>query len=141
MVTQATDEYKESPMLATVARACALDKAVLAALCRHVKSTGATDVSVDLLWDRLQDLLEALRDDPANTLQLPPVRVFHEALGRLADQGLLVRKAPRGGLTGLAPPAADVLAMKRSVFSLRPMMTDVVAAMKDHPIGKQLERI
>ena len=40
LINVATAEYRQSPMMATVSRACTLDKALLVAACKHFRLTG-----------------------------------------------------------------------------------------------------
>jgi hypothetical protein len=150
IVRRACEEYKENPMMATMSRACALDKRILAAACKHVKMTGESAATVDMLWRRLGDLYNAvevhMRNDTDRSRStdtevtyipvLPPISIYYEAVSRMIDQGLLqVRSVVlghgrRGHGNASASADGDLLSVKHAVVSLRAEMTDVVAAIK-----------
>ena len=133
LVKQAADEYKESPMMATVSRLCAIDKAILIALCKHLRaSNDETEIAAATLWDRLGDLLHRARSRPGIP-PLPPAFIFNEALDRLVEQGLLAHtQTGRRGAAEAAQAAAG--SVHRGPFSLRLEFTDVVVALKGDPL-------
>lgn len=118
LVKTAADEYRESPLLATMARGCLLDKAILVSMWKQYKASGQEELSVDLIWDRLHDLLDKARLDERVSLAIPPYGVFGEALERMVDQGVLRRVGGQGA--GLA---------NKALLSVRAEMTDVLAAL------------
>ena len=120
LVKTAADEYRESPLLATMARGCLLDKAILVAMWKQYKASGQEELSVDLIWGRLHDLLEKARLDERVSLAIPPYGVFGEALERMVDQGVLRRVGGQGQGAGLA---------NKALLSVRAEMTDVLAAL------------
>lgn len=61
LVKLACDEYKEEPFRATIKRLPALDKALLVCVCKHVAVSGEREVSMEMLWGRLTDLVAAHR--------------------------------------------------------------------------------
>lgn len=130
LVNAAANEYRMSPMMATVTKACTLDKAILIAACKHFRVTGDGDVSPDVLWERLEDLLYAMRNAPNFTLLSPPQAIFQEALDRLLDQGLLKRTGSR--LTNCSGSA------RQGFFGFRLEVTDIATALKDDPLLKYL---
>ena len=73
---------------------------------------------MDLIWDRLHDLLDKARLDERVSLAIPPYGVFGEALERMVDQGVLRRVGGQGA--GLA---------NKALLSVRAEMTDVLAAL------------
>jgi len=127
LVKQAADEYKESPMMATVNRLCAIDKAILISVCKHLRaSNDETEITAAALWDRLGDLLHRARSKQGVPLPPPPF-IYNEALDRLVEQGLLTQTQ-----TGRrsATEAASGEQVHRGPFSLRLEFTDVVVALK-----------
>ena len=130
LVNTAANEYRMSPMMATVTKACTLDKAILVAACKHFRVTGDNDVSPDVLWERLEDLLYAMRNTPNFTLLSPPHAIFLEAIDRLLDQGLLKRTGPK--LLNCSGSA------RQGFFGFRLEVTDIATALKDDPLLKYL---
>lgn len=126
LVKMAADEYRESPLLATVARSCLLDKAILAVMWKHYKASGLSEMTVDIIWHRLGDLLTAARNNPRISLLLPPIGLFDEAIERLVDQGILKRAGLRAGMS-------QVGAARSGYVSIRSEMADVVAALSVMP--------
>jgi Cdc6-like AAA superfamily ATPase len=126
LIKQATDEYKESPMMATVSRLCALDRAIVIGACKHVRATESKDISAEELRMRLDDLLAVARNAAVNSvvvqpsnqvsgqapaqaqaqhtsegralppLSPPPQHIFNEAIRRLGEQGILVDTKGKG---------------------------------------------
>jgi hypothetical protein len=117
-------------MMATVTRACTLDKAILVAACKHFRVTGDGDVSPDVLWERLGDLLYAMRNTPNFTLLSPPHAIFQEAMDRLLDQGLLKRTGSKQ--TNCSGSA------RQGFFGFRLEVTDIAMALKEDPLLKYL---
>ena len=141
-------------MMASMSRACLLDKRILAAACKHTKSTGQAALSVDLLWKRLTDYYAAVEvnlraapsvPNPHPHLPTPPVLIplpppmatFYEAVQRLLDQGLLrdvtSLNQGRSYKSSRAGPGAELLGVRHSVIALRSEMSDVLAAIKVDP--------
>ena len=127
LINVATAEYRQSPMMATVSRACTLDKALLVAACKHFRLTGETEISLDVLWGRLEDLLYAMRNTPSFTLLAPPQFVFDKAINRLVEQGLMKR-------TGAKPINCSGNA-RQGMFSFRLEVNDIVSALQDDSTG------
>lgn len=126
LVKIAADEYRESPLLATITRACLLDKSILVVMWRHFKSSGQQEMTLDVIWHRLEDLLLTARANPRMTLQKPPLVVFVEAIERMVEQGILKR-------AGLKAAASLVGAARAGFVSMRSEMTDVIAALTSTP--------
>ena len=124
LVRQAADEYRESPLLATVARSCLLDKAILVVMWKQYKASGLLEMTIDIIWHRLGDLLEAAKNNPRITLAQPPVHIFDEAIERLVDQGILKRAGARAG-------QSQVGAARSGHVSIRAEMADVIAALNE----------
>jgi len=124
LVRLAADEYRESPLLATVSRSCLLDKAILVVMWKQYKASGLLEMTVDVIWHRLGDLLEAAKNNPRITLIQPPVHIFDEAIERLVDQGILKRAGARAGLS-------QVGAARSGHVSIRAEMADVIAALNE----------
>jgi Cdc6-like AAA superfamily ATPase len=125
LVKVAADEYKESPMMATVARLCAIDKAILVAICKHIRnSNDENEIAADMLWDRLGDLLQRARGKAGVPISPPPF-IFNEALDRLVEQGILAKTGRRTG-------AGDILQGQthRGPFRSVLELSDVVVALK-----------
>ena len=129
LINMATAEYKESPMMATVSRMCALDKAIMIAACKHLRSTDNAEMAAEVLWDRLHDLLKQARQNPDVTLLPPPQFIFDEALDRLVKQGLFEVTGRRG--------EARYGAQSKK-YMLRMEFTDVVACLKEDIFAKFL---
>lgn len=155
---QAVKEYSENPMMASISRACLLDKRILAAACKHTKTTGQGELSVTLLWQRLADYFTAVEVNlraaptaptapaahsappnprPLSIPALPPIGQFFEAVERLLDQGLLKEvtgfNQGRTYKTSGAGPGAELIGARHSVVAMRAEMSDVIAAIKDDP--------
>ncbi len=125
LVKIAADEYKQSPMMATVTRLCAVDKAILVALCNHLRnSNDETQIDAETLWTRTSDLLRKAGTKEGVPRQPPPY-IFNEALERLVEQGLLIQ---------LGSSSRDGSSQQAGPFSLRLEFTDVVAALKGSPL-------
>jgi hypothetical protein len=67
IVKEAADSYKETPFIATTARACQLDKAILAAMGKHRQTMGFGEgalndaaLTCDGIWDRLRDITQKI---------------------------------------------------------------------------------
>jgi origin recognition complex subunit 1 len=131
LVNAAANEYRMSPMMATVTKACTLDKAILIAACKHFRVTGDTDISPDVLWERLEDLLFAMRNTPNFTLLSPPQAIFEEAMSRLLDQGMLKRTGSK--LINCSSSA------RQGFFGFRLEVTDIAIALKDDPLMRFLK--
>jgi Cdc6-like AAA superfamily ATPase len=131
LVNAAANEYRMSPMMATVTKACTLDKAILIAACKHFRVTGDSDISPDVLWERLEDLLYAMRNTPNFTLLSPPQAIFDEAMCRLLDQGMLKRTGSK--LINCSSSA------RQGFFGIRLEVTDIAIALKDDPLVRFLK--
>ena len=121
LVRKAADEYKESPMMATVSRTCALDKALIVSAAKHMRSTGEVNISADMLWQRFEDFYERLGDHNEMHLLLPPQHVYEEALERLLEQGLFKR---------VGRPSTNVSGAARlGNFAFRLEISDIIASL------------
>jgi len=146
LISLATTEYKESPMMATMSRLCALDKALLVAACKHLRATDSTEIKAETLWNRLGDLLQLARQNPQINLLTPPQFIFDEALDRLVKQGMFHQSGRRGGgevgrVGGSA--AGSALGSTRygpraQSFTFKLEFTDVVACLKEDLLAKFL---
>jgi 3-methyladenine DNA glycosylase Tag len=89
MVMKAATEYKENPLIQAVCRCCILDQALFICMCKHHRASGITEMTIDNIWDRFQDMLDKY---PSHVIETPPWTVFEESIARLVNQGLLIRK-------------------------------------------------
>ena len=149
LVKQAADEYKESPMMATVSRLCSLDRAIIIGACKHLRATEDAIISIDSLRMRLNDILTLAKK---NNLELhveqstitipcnPPQHIFEEAVRRLVEQGIFneVRSKQVGTHAGANANAggdkslsANGYGPSRGRYSLRLEITDMVASLSD----------
>jgi Cdc6-like AAA superfamily ATPase len=145
LITRATTEYKESPMMATMSRLCTLDKALLVAACKHLRATDSMEINADTLWCRLGDLLQLARQNPEITLLTPPQFIFDEALDRLVKLGLFDQTGRRGSEMGRGGGNAAGSALgstrygpRAQSFTFNLEFTDVVACLKEDLLAKFL---
>jgi len=125
IVNMATNEYKGSPMMATISNACALDKAVILTMCKNYNVNGETETVINDLWDRLLDFFQQSCKDPLVKLHQPPYFIFEECLERIINQGLIKKSFARGHS-----------GTKITKLTLRIELTDVRAALKGDPLLK-----
>lgn len=125
IVNVATNEYKGSPMMATISNGCALDKAVILTMCKNYNVNGETETIISDLWDRLLDFFRLSFKDPLVKLHQPPYFIFEESLERIINQGLVKKSFARGHSGS-----------KITKLTLRMEITDVRAALKDDPLFK-----
>lgn len=92
MVNEAVNEYKQSPLIATVSKACSLDKAILVSICKFYNVTGLTEISLENIWERLCDFFLESPKDPLIQLVKPSYPIFRTAIDRLVIQGLLTKR-------------------------------------------------
>ena len=103
LVSVVTEEYRQSPLIATITRSCILDRAILSAMCKSCKATGAQEASVSDILERLGHLIDhhlmeknklIEREKTASIggvaklvlLIMPPLSIFEEAIERLISQ-------------------------------------------------------
>jgi len=101
MVNEAVNDYKQSPLIATVNKACGLDKAIMVSICKICNVTGLTRISLENVWERLSDFFDEAQKDPLITLKRPPYPIFRAAIDRLITQGLLKRQKANKEQDGL----------------------------------------
>ncbi len=106
-IKEAAEEYRETPLIASINRSCNLDKAILVSICKHIVLSGSLGMTSDDIWGRLTDLIAAIKTKIAlnigNTqnievellenlhLEVPPMNIFIERLIVLCDRGILKR--------------------------------------------------
>jgi hypothetical protein len=82
-------------MMATMTRACLLDKKILACMCKEIKSTGELEMNTETILERLEDLTEAVTNGleaqgfTGRWPRIPDIPVYKMAILRLLDQGLI----------------------------------------------------
>lgn len=150
IVRLAVEEYSCDPFRSYLLHACQLEKVLVACICRHVKATGQNEISMDMLWDRLQDVIKAVSDqhliasqsyqrrsncsgDVSSSavgteievirLLLPPYEIFESIVRNLVDVGIFKQNQSR--LAWIVPRLMTV--------SLRPEMTIVTSAFNKTP--------
>ena len=60
VVNAAVDEYKKDPFRSSIERVCQLDKAILVCVCRHIRASAESTLSLQALWERLEDLIQQI---------------------------------------------------------------------------------
>jgi Cdc6-like AAA superfamily ATPase len=125
IIGSAANEYKGSPMMSTMSNACSLDKAIIVTMCKNYNVNGETETLIDVLWDRLLDLLQQSFKDTSVKLYQPPYFIYEEAIERLIHQGLVKRSYARGHSGS-----------RISKLTLRIEITDIRAALKDDALLK-----
>ena len=129
-VKLAVEEYTQDPIKLLIRNSCLLDKSIIVGACQHMKASGEMVLNFEILYERLQDLLKAFRNnklfqlDIDFNLMLPPYEIFEMAIERLIRRGIFKRNASRlPFIPRLIPitllPDISVVngALKESVFS------------------------
>jgi hypothetical protein len=151
-VSRAVAEYRQNPLMIRTAKACALEKGILMAMCKHSKISGSLEMSLEDIWARLHDFVEAerhqrsaaeaadallsaadraLRDleEPDVSLEMPPYHLFEELISRMCEHGLLVKRIPKSYLrSGLA--TCSYCLLFDCTFSTRLQPSDIAVALK-----------
>ena len=100
VVKQATDEYRESPLMAVLRIACKLDKAIIVCMCKDFKVTGHPEPRLIEIWERLRDFIVKTKFNPQIGMLEPPYTIFECAVNRLRQQGFVrvgaVKANPNG---------------------------------------------
>jgi hypothetical protein len=134
MVSRAAAEYKENPLMIATGAACNLDKAIFIGMCRYNKSTGVAEMTVEEIWDRTCDVIHDYGKYAAGggLEVVPPWSVFHEALSRQVQQGMLsitsggaAGRQQQGGSSGVFLYSASTMLSPRLLHS------DITAALRD----------
>lgn len=151
-VSRAVAEYRQNPLMIRTAKACALEKGILMSMCKHSKISGSLDMSLEDIWTRLHDFVEAeqthrtaveaadallsaadraLRDleEHDTPLEMPPYHVFEELVSRMCEHGLLVKRIPKTYLRSGLATASNCLLFDCS-FSTRLQPSDIAVALK-----------
>jgi hypothetical protein len=153
LAKEAANSYTQTPFIAATARACQLDKAILAVLGRHRQSVSGGEGTIneaamtcDAVWERLCDITQKIDAErylnrtsaaPSSStnggaasgvsqLRQPPFPIFVQALARLCSQGILVQ----------ASTWKVVLGPRSVLYSLHPNFTfsDLSAALSGDPM-------
>ena len=132
MVTRAAAEYKENPLMVATGAACNLDKAIFIGMCRYNRSTGVAEMTVEETWDRTRDVIEEYGKFAAGggLDTLPPWPVFHEALSRLVQQGMLNVVGSSSAVRQQSARGVFTYST-HTMLSPRLLHSDIVAALKD----------
>jgi len=140
MVSAASEMYKDTGFIATVVKACQLDKAIMMVMCQHKQSTNggevASDASMDCdhIWRLLCELTASISTERLISsetiihLQQPPHWVFLQSLARLCGQGLVVR----GTSWKLVDGPRSVPYSVHESFS----HSDLMTALKEDPLSR-----
>ena len=137
-VNKAIEEYRESPFIANLRRLCALDKALLVCICRHVARSGSLGMTIEDVMDRFEDLMQELRMNTEISLVIPPMSVLFERLLVMLQRGIVGKRIDsRGG--GENRGIRDIT--RRSVFHMSIQARDVKTALMDSPFSKYLPGI
>lgn len=151
-VSKAVAEYRQNPLMIRTTKACALEKGILIAMCKHSKISGSLEMGLEDVWARLNDFVEAERnrmstataadalltpadralramEEPEVELEMPPYHVFEELVSRMCEHGLLVKRLPKSYLrSGLAATGSCLL--YDCMFSTRLQPSDIAVALK-----------
>ena len=153
-INKAVLEYKENPLMVRTKNACAIEKAILIAMCKHSKITGAAEIPLETIWNRFCDFVAAEEGinkerEKANSLgvsdvsipedmieyteaslTLPPYHVFENSMQRLCDQGVLVMHKPKTYLK--AGFGTKSCLLYDCTFSTQLTVSDIEVALKNH---------
>ena len=150
-VSKAVEEYKQNPLMIRTWNASALEKAILISMCKYCKITGATEISLEEIWNRLSDfivtekrmnqlgnvssetsnvILESPEENRAAILESPPYYVFESVIRIMCEQGMLKMHKPKSytrfGLGSRSCLLFDCF------FSTKLMPSDIAVALKGH---------
>lgn len=100
VVKQATDEYRESPLMAVLRIACKLDKAIIVCMCKDFKVTGHPEPRLIEVWERLRDFIVKTKFNPQIGMLEPPYTIFECAVNRLRQQGFVRVSAVKANPNG-----------------------------------------
>jgi Cdc6-like AAA superfamily ATPase len=91
VVSKAAAEYKLTPLMAMTKNACQLYKALFVSIIRHNRATGGSlFISIDELFQRLQDTIADLKQSPDFFLRLPPYCIYLESIDKMVGEGFLI---------------------------------------------------
>jgi len=154
VVKQATDEYRESPLMAVLRIACKLDKGIMVCMCKDFKVTGHPEPRLIEIWERLRDFISKTKFNPQIGMTEPPYNIFESAVSRLKQQGFVkvgaIKANPSGSnnikvttilcayisphLYVLLLTTANATTWKVPTVSLRMEVTDITAALRGFEI-------
>ncbi len=153
-INKAVSEYKENPLMIRTKNACAIEKAIIIAMCKHSKITGAAEISLETIWNRFCDFVAAdeginkerqkanmeassdlnipgdINEYSEGSLKLPPYHVFESSVQRLCDQGVLVMHRPKTYLK--AGFGAKACLLYDCTFSTQLTVSDIEVALRNH---------
>lgn len=91
LVKKVADKYRESPSVALLQSASRLEQAIMIAVCKHIKATGGSaDMTLEMIWDRVNDLQAWFKQTTGRPPFTPPPRqIYFDAITRLMQQGFL----------------------------------------------------
>lgn len=126
IVKSAVEEYCQDPIKMLIRSSCQLDKSIIVGACIHMKASGEMTLNFDLLYNRLQDLLQVIENrklfesEIEINFLLPPYEIFEMAIERLIRRGVFKRNASK---LPFLP--------RLTTFTLRPDISVVNAALKE----------
>lgn len=83
-------EYLQAPAIRIIQQSCPLDQCVMISICKHIKvSGGVTELKVEDIWYRLQELLQWARNKSIKIIADPPVELFYTCICRLLEMDLI----------------------------------------------------
>ena len=165
LVSKAVAEYKNDPLMQRVGNCCLLEKAILVAMCKHYKVTDTGKMSLEDIWGRFCDLIDADNRALQNScgeslssayglssgvkanipdnqnlvsedmLSIPPYHIFEDAIERLCYQSVLLVTEPT---INKKTGFSGPRLLHECLFTTKLEASDVVAALNKHKYLKYL---
>ena len=129
---KAIEEYRLSPVIATLTRLCVLDKLIVIAVCRHMASSGTLGMTLEEIMNRLEDLMKEMQVDPKICIIPAPMSTVCERMQTMFQSGIIGKQEDK------LHRSAGFKIARYSVLMSRVHIRDVCSAFKDTPFEAYL---
>ena len=90
LVNKATSNFKNSPPYIMLQNLCKLDQLIMLVICKNIRLTGGVDeITIQLIWERLNDIIYWAHNKNLNIIVIPPIEIFYIAINRLLELDLI----------------------------------------------------